>query len=159
VKLRIAKTLEDAIAREDEPLSQLVLEYSKRMRDYVDACKVGPEEEAAKLAILEELVDTERFERVGTYLERVNWAQYRTLIHNWGMDSNWDCHVRRVSQQAGFVVLELTEFGEKAATKVMEEVCSASFYEFDENRKLVHLDVYLQAGKKDAVPEKWGEPA
>ena len=157
MQLREAKTLEEAIVREDEPLSQIVLEYTKRMREYVDACKVGGAAEEAAFTAVAELVDTARFERVGTYQERVNWDQYCTLLRNWGREYNWDCHVRRISQRGGFVVLELTEFGELDATKKMEEVCSASIYEFDENKKIVHLDVYLQSGEKEQVMEAWGE--
>jgi hypothetical protein len=159
VKQRIAKTLDEAIAQETDPLSKLVLDYTRRIRNLVIAMKDGKDAGEAKLAELAAMVDTNAFERVGTFRERVNWDQYSQLLRDWGTDYNWDCHVRRVSQQPGYVFLELTEFGEYAATSTMDEVCSVSIYEFDENNRIVHLDVYLQRRDKAPAPGSWSKAA
>jgi hypothetical protein len=157
MKQRIAKTLEEAIEQETEDLSALVLEYSKRIRELVDAVKVGPQAGEAALARLADMVNTDRFERVGTYRECVGWDEYCKLLMDWGAEFNWDCHVRRVSQCPGYVLLELTEFGEYVPKKEMDIVCSLSIYEFGDNGKIDHLDVYLQRENKPAPPGSWGD--
>ena len=159
MKQRIARPLDGAIAQETEPLSALVLDYSRRIRDLVDAVKVGPAEGAAALARLEEMVDTASFERVGTYMECVRWDEYCRLLMDWGRDFNWDCHVRRVSECDGYAMLELTEFGEYAPRKEMDIVCSLSIYEFNAMGKINHLDVYLQRANKEPSPGTWADGA
>ena len=158
VKERGARALEEAIARESDPLSSLVLDYTLNIRNLVQAFKIGKDAGEERLRQLR-ADDTDVFERVGTFQERVDRDQYCDLLRGWAIDYNWDCRVRRISQQPGYVFLEPTEFGEHAATSTMDEVCSLSIYEFDENDKIAHLDVYLQRRDKEGAPGSWSKAA
>jgi len=153
MKRKASMTLEEALDRETGSLAQQVLNYTKVMKDILDSAKDNPDFSADDWAPLAEMVDTENFERVGIWKEVVNWQQYVKLLTDWAALSHWEVRVRRITEQTGYAMLELHEFGEyKQHEGMKDEIFSLSVYEFNEDNKLVHLDIYMQR-EQVKVPE------
>ncbi|MEW9855973.1 hypothetical protein [Novosphingobium sp. M1R2S20] len=127
-------------------LSRKVLEYSQLMKGLVDAAK-QPSFTESRWDELAAAVDTASFERVGNFMEVMDWPTYRSFLHGWAQSSDWDCSFKRVSENGNVVLLELEErssVGEASST-----VNSVSVYEFDDTGKIRHLDIYLQMPMPD----------
>lgn len=86
---------------------------------------------------------TDDFERVGNFKETMTLDQMVGFLQAWSPTSDWEGSFKRVTESDNVVVLELEErvnhSGEWSA------VNSVSIYEFNDEGKLRHLDVYLQA--------------
>lgn len=131
----------DQVIGKHTGLSRKVLEYSQTMKALVDAAK-QPAFAEARWDELADAVDTATFERVGNFMEVMDWPTYRGFLHGWAQSSDWDCSFKRISENGNVVLLELEErsrVGEASST-----VNSASVYEFDHAGKIRHLDIYLQ---------------
>ena len=127
-------------------LSRKVLQYSDAFRVLVDKAK-GQEFTDADWAPLESLVDVQNFERMGVFLtdraEVIGWQQYRRYISQYAGGTSWEGTLRRITEQPGLVILELEERNTRdGATSVANTV---TIYEFNEDDKLRHLDVYVMA--------------
>lgn len=124
------------------PLSRIVLDYSAIMKRIIDKDSKQPGFTVEGWADLAALVNVEEFERVGNFLEVVNWREYAEMLTNWAISSQWECSFKRVTEVGNVVFLELEErsaIGDQRST-----VNSVSVYEFDDDRKIRHLDIYLQ---------------
>jgi hypothetical protein len=142
------------------PLSKKVLEYGALMKRIVaeDAKRPGFTAAAAGWAELAALVDTARFERVGNFLETMNWDDYVALLTPWAKETDYDFTFRRISEVGNLVFLELEERSEAAGRK--STVRSLSLYEFGDDGKLRHLDIYLQMKPADEAvtnQSSWGQ--
>ena len=147
------RSLEEAIAQEKGPLSQLVLKYTHVMKQLLDSAKNNPDFTAESWAPLAELVDVENFERVGTFKEVVNWKEYAQLLTQWARAAEWYPRVRRITERPGLVFLELAEDYDHSGMK--ESIFSTSVYEFNENNKLRHLDIYMQREQIPFAQGSW----
>lgn len=140
------ETYAEALPKARGPNGRRALDYSYVMKDLVDASKAPDLTDAhftdTHWAPLAKLVATDRFERIGNFLERVNWTQYATLLTMWGKSTDWTYRVRRVTEGEDYAVLELAETA--VYTGRVEEYNSVSVYEFGADGLLEHLDVYLQ---------------
>ena len=124
------------------PLSKIVLDYSAIMKRIIDHDSKQPGFTVDGWADLAALVNVEAFERVGNFLEVVDWNEYAEMLTNWAIGSQWECSFKRVTEAGNVVFLELEErsaIGDQHST-----VNSVSVYEFDANDKIRHLDIYLQ---------------
>jgi len=123
------------------PLTRKVLDYDQTVRRLVPTAE-GPED----FAPLADLVNVTRFERVGTFLEVQDWQQYIEMLARWGSrTASFDTTVRRISELADLVYYEIEERhtrGGQVAT-----VNSLTVFQFDDDGKICHLDVYLQAAR------------
>jgi hypothetical protein len=142
MKSKANMTLEEAIAQEKGQLSQIVLKFTKVMKDILDSAKNNPKFSVASWAPLTQMVDTKTFERVGIFKEVVNWQEYADLLTSWATRSSWEFRIRRISEQPGCVFLELEEFSHYKESS--DAIYSLSVYEFGDGTKLRHLDVYMQ---------------
>lgn len=127
-------------------LSRKVLEYSRLMKQLVDAAK-QPGFSEANWAPLTAMVDTAAFERVGNFKEVMNWQDYVSFLTGWAASSEWECSFRRITEAGNVVLLELEErsgYGEHSSV-----VNSVSVYEFNSAGLLEHLDIYLQMPMPD----------
>lgn len=91
---------------------------------------------------LRELV-TDDFERIGTFKEVMTCDQMIEFLQKWSPTADWEGSFKRVSEYDNVVVLELEE-------RVKDEgewtaVNTVSVYEFTQDGKLRHLDVYIQS--------------
>jgi len=125
------------------PLSQIVLGYEAAVRAVVkSAVKSGSG--TVDWSPLEEWVAVDEFERVGTWMEVSDWAQYTAFLTQWASASGgFETVIRRVSELPGLVYLEVEEHHTRPGGK-LDIVNSLSVYEFNDARKIRHLDVYLQ---------------
>jgi len=123
-------------------LGSKVLEFEKTIKSIVG--RAGePGFGAAQWAPLAELVAVDTFERVGNWLEVMNWSEYTAFLTKWASASTaFETTLRRISELPGLVFLELQETNTSAAGSSV--VNSLSVYEFDEAGKIRHLDIYLQ---------------
>jgi hypothetical protein len=123
-------------------LGSKVLEFEKTIKSIV--ARAGePGFSAAQWAPLAELVAVDTFERVGNWLEVMNWQEYTAFLTKWASASTaFETKLRRISELPGLVFLELQETNTSAAGSSV--VNSLSVYEFDEAGKIRHLDIYLQ---------------
>ena len=123
-------------------LAQQVLDFEATVKRLVKAAK-DPGFTAAGWAPLAEFVAVREFERVGTWMEVMNWQQYTEFMTQWARSSmGFDTVLRRISELPGLVYLELEERHTRPGGVAV--VNSLSVYEFNDAGKIRHLDVYLQ---------------
>ena len=123
-------------------LAQRVLDFEATVKRLVKAAK-DPGFTAADWAPLAEFVATGEFERIGTWMEVMNWQQYTEFMTQWASSSmGFDTVLRRISELPGLVYLELEE--RHARPGGVASVHSLSVYEFNDEGKIRHLNVYLQ---------------
>ena len=123
-------------------LAQQVLDFESTVKRLVKAAK-DPGFTAAGWAPLAEFVAVREFERVGTWMEVMNWQQYTEFMTQWASSSmGFDTVLRRISELPGLVYLELEERHTRPGGVAV--VNSLSVYEFSAGGKIKHLDVYLQ---------------
>ena len=123
-------------------LAQQVLDFEATVKRLVKAAK-DPGFTAAGWAPLAEFVAVREFERVGTWMEVMNWQQYTEFMTQWASSSmGFDTVLRRISELPGLVYLELEDRHTRPGGVAV--VNSLSVYEFNADGKIKHLDVYLQ---------------
>ena len=125
-------------------LSRKVLQYCERFLQVVNRIK-KPGFSEADWASLEELVDVQKFQRVGVFLsaqvEVSNWQQYKSFITQYGGMTSWEGTLRRITEVPGLVYLELEE--RNSRNNVTDISNTVTIYKFNEAGKLIHLDVYV----------------
>jgi hypothetical protein len=120
------------------PLTRKVLDYEQAMKRLVPTI-----EAPADWAPLAEFVAVDTFERVGTFLEVQNWQQYTEMLTHWASATEtFETTVRRISELPGLVYFEIEERHFRGGD--VHVVNSMTAFEFDEDGKIRHLDVYLQ---------------
>ncbi|MET0366279.1 MAG: hypothetical protein ABW169_16670 [Sphingobium sp.] len=129
------------VVGEYDGLARRVLDYSLLMKAKVDQAK-RPGFTVESWAPLAEMVAVDEFERVGNFLEVMNWPDYAAFLTEWAKGSDWDCSFRRITEHDNTVWLELEERSDAAGHRSV--VNSVSVYEFNAAGKLRHLDIYLQ---------------
>ncbi len=125
-------------------LSRKVLQYSDAFKRLADKIK-EPGISDADWAPLEELVDVDKFERIGVFLtaraEVIGWQQYKKYISQYAGGTSWEGTLRHITEVPGRVILELEERNTKdGVTDVSNTV---TIYDFNDAGKLCHLDVYV----------------
>jgi hypothetical protein len=126
------------VSEKPGPLTRSVLDYEQAMKRLVPAI-TGP----ADWAPLAEFVAVDMFERVGTFLEVQNWQQYTEMLTQWASATEtFETTVRRISELPGLVYFEIEERHVRGGN--VHVVNSMTVFEFDEDGKIRHLDVYLQ---------------
>ena len=126
----------------DGALSRRVLDFEAALKRLVQAAR-KPGFTSADWAPLAEFAAVDEFERVGTWLEVMNWQEYTEFLTQWASSSmGFETTVRRVSELPGLVYLEIEERHTRASNIAV--VNSLSVYEFNEAGQIRHLDVYLQ---------------
>ncbi|GFG86546.1 hypothetical protein [Mycolicibacter algericus] len=121
--------------------ARTVLLYTQTVKRLADAAK-RPGFTADDWAPLAALVDTGEFERVGNFKEVMNWPEYLGFLSNWAPSSSWEASFKRISEVDGVVFLELEERSEVG--DFTSVVNSLSVYEFTDDEKIRHIDLYLQ---------------
>ena len=120
------------------PLTCKVLDYDRTMKHLVRAA-----EAPADWAPLSAFVATDEFERVGTFLEVQNWQQYTEMLTRWASaTAQFETTLRRIVELASHVYYEIEERHFRGDDVTV--VNSMTVFEFNEDGKIRHLDVYLQ---------------
>lgn len=124
------------------PLSERVLKLVDIMKRLVAKGR-EPGFTVDEWAPLAELVDVERFERVGPFRDALNWQQYAEMLTQWVTTSEgWDPVRKRMDEVGRRVYLECEERVTNDGR--VEPFHSLSVYEFDDAGKLTRIDVYMQ---------------
>ena len=123
------------------PLTQTVLDYVRTMEELVPTVTT-PEDWAPLTAF----VAVDGFERVGTFLEVQDWAQYTQMLTQWGSAiASFETTVRRISEVGRLVYYEVEERHFRGDDVTV--INSMTVFAFDDDGKIRHLDVYLQAAR------------
>lgn len=146
--MTVSKSMPDIndIIDEYSGLSRKVLDYGVITKRLVDEAK-QPGFGVDSWAPLGELIDTEKFVRVGNFKEVMNWNDYVAFLTGWAANSEWECSFKRVTEVGNVVFLELEE--RSTIGDFSNSVNSLSVYEFDKAGKITHIDVYLQMAMPD----------
>ncbi len=125
-------------------LSRKVLQYSEAFARIVDKTK-EPGFSDADWAPLETLINVDKFKRMGVFLgsqaEVIDWEKYKHYISEYGGATSWDGRLRRITEVPGLVILELEEHNTMGEVTHISN--TVTIYEFDEEGKIVQLDVYV----------------
>jgi hypothetical protein len=122
-------------------LSAKVLDFERIVKETVTKAK-EPGFTVEDWAALAELVAVDEFERVGCWLEVMNWTEYTEFLTKWASQTAFETKRRRISELPGLVFLELQETNTTESGSTV--VNSLSVYEFNDTGKIRHLDIYLQ---------------
>jgi hypothetical protein len=120
------------------PLTQKVIQYQDTVRQLVPTVK-APEDWAP----LGDLIATDHFARIGTFMETQDWPQYAEMLTGWANSvDSFDTTVKRITEAGNLVYFEIEErhyFAGNAHT-----VNSMTVFEFDDDAKIRRVAVYLQ---------------
>jgi len=147
------QSLEEVKAEDHSELKGHVLEFLTIMHSVVNKDK-QPAITAEDWAPLGELVDQDKFHRVGNFGEHVNWEEYVDLLVRWANSSWWTGHIFRIREvpatqsEPALVYLE-SEERSNTDHPVREDgdystLPSIAVYQFDDNGKITALHVYDQ---------------
>jgi hypothetical protein len=136
------------------PLAAKVLRYTDLIEQTVHAAKAVGFQPSAWDA-LGEVVAVDTFQRVGNFMEIMDWQGYVDMLTRWATSTDFWSQFRRISEVGNVVFLELEEHNtpEGGAETVVN---SLSLYEFDDAGKIRHLDIYLQY-RPEGMAAQWGE--
>lgn len=121
--------------------ARTVLQYCDTTKRLVDAAK-KPGFSVDSWGPLAELVAVGEFERVGAFKEVMRWPDYVEFLTQWATSSQWECSFKHITDAGGRVFLELEERSEVGDFRSV--VNSLSVYDFTEDGKIRHIDLYLQ---------------
>ena len=80
---------------------------------------------------------------MGTFLEVQTWSQYTEMLTQWASAiATFETTVQRISELPGLVYYEVEE--RHLVGEHVNVVNSLTVFEFDDDGKIRHLDVYLQ---------------
>jgi limonene-1,2-epoxide hydrolase len=120
------------------PLSERVVRFGEMMEAGAQATG-----EPIDWAAYDELVATDEFKRVGAYMEVMNWKEYTRFISEWAGKTRFEYTVLRVSEVGQLVFFEIEERHYKGEDFIRKNVMAV--YEFDNDKRIRHLDIYEQA--------------
>ena len=121
-------------------LTGTVLDYTRTIEDLVG------DSGARDWSPLTRFVAVDHFERVGTFLEVQDWQQYTEMLTQWASATDkFETTVRRISEVAGLVYFEIEERHSRGDN--VNVVNSMTVFEFSEDGKIRHLNVYLQQAR------------
>ena len=122
-------------------LTQRVLDYTETIRQLVPT--ITSETNWAPLAAF---VAVDDFERVGTFLEVHDWPQYVAMLTQWAsLVDRFDTTMHRITESGRLVFYEIEERHSRGDR--VNRVNSMTVFEFDDDERICHLDVYLQQAR------------
>jgi len=125
----------------DGPLTRKILGFEQTMKKLVPTIKAP-----ADWAPLAEIVAVDEFERVGCFLEVQNWQQYTEMLTKWASATDsFETTVRRITELRGLVYFEVEERHFRGGN--VNVVNSMTVFEFNDDGKIRHLNVYLQQAR------------
>jgi len=91
-----------------------------------------------------EFVAVDEFERVGAYLEKLNWDEYTRFLTEWASGgTRFEMTEFQISEVGNSVFQEIEERHFRGEEFIRKNVIAV--YRFNADRKIVHLDIYEQA--------------
>jgi hypothetical protein len=139
----------DVRSKQGDSLSERVLEYSAIIERAVRSTK-EPGSGEADWTPLAELVATDEFQRVGIWLEQMDWPAYVDFLNQFASAKGFETTLRRITECSNLVFYEIEERHIKDGK--VNVVNSMNAYEFDDEGKIRRLDVYIQGVVEPSVP-------
>jgi hypothetical protein len=131
----------DTSIKDVGPLAAKVLEYAKIVKALVARAK-QPGYSRDDWAPLTEMIAVDEFERIGIYCEKMTWDDYLDFMVPWAQWKDFDTRLRRITEAGNLVFFEIEEHHIKDGEVTV--VNSMNVYDFNDERKIRHLDIYLQ---------------
>ncbi|MCT2399929.1 hypothetical protein [Novosphingobium mangrovi (ex Huang et al. 2023)] len=129
-----------ATTNEKGPLTKLVEAYSEAVGQLAAQGISSPSDWEP----LSEYIATDEFKRVGAYLEELDWDQYCRFMTDWvGGGTRFEMDMFRITEAGRVVVQEIEERHYRGDEFIRKNVIA--LYVFNEQKKIVHLDIYEQA--------------
>jgi hypothetical protein len=128
-----------ATVAEIGPLTRIVNAYTETHGRLAASGAATPEEWAPWA----EFVDVAAFKRVGAYLEELDWDQYLQFNIDWANGTRFEMTVFHISEIGNAVFQEIEERHYHGDTFIKKNVIAV--YRFNQDNKIVHLDIYEQA--------------
>ncbi len=122
------------------PLAAIVDRYGTAIADRATAS--GATE--ADWDALTEFVATDRFKRVGAYMEEMDWPEYVRFLTQWAGTTRFEMTVFRTTEIGDTVFQEIEERHWKDGEDFIRKNVIA-VYRFDDTNRICHLDIYEQA--------------
>lgn len=127
-------------------LSRKVIAYSERFKALVERIKSGKFSDS-DWAPMEELVDTENFNRQGVFTsantENFGWETYKAFVSEYGGSTDWEGTLRFIHEKDSQVVLGLEE--RNTRNGVTDVANTVTVYDFNDEGLLQHLEVYVMS--------------
>ncbi len=137
----------DVAAQRFSGNARTALEYGMFQKRIMDRAKGAPDYSPDEWLGLKQFV-TDDFERIGNFKEVMTFQDMVGFLQAWSPTQHWEGSFKRVIENDNVVWLELEErVGEGDA---QQAVNSVTVYEFNDEGKIRHLDVYLQAAPGSA---------
>jgi hypothetical protein len=129
-----------AVVDEIGPLTQIVYKFVAAQGKAMAAGIKSPSDWDP----VAEFIEPDEFKRVGAYLEKFNWSEYKKFLTGWSAGGTrfekTDFHVSEVGNT---VFQEIEERHYRGDEFIRKNVIAV--YRFNANKKIVHLDIYEQA--------------
>ncbi|WP_052223046.1 hypothetical protein [Novosphingobium malaysiense] len=129
-----------ATTSEKGPLTKLVEAYSEAVAGLAAQGISSP----ADWEPLTEYIAKDEFKRVGAYLEELDWDQYCRFMTDWvGGGTRFEMTMFRITEAGRVVIQEIEERHYRGEDFIRKNVIA--LYVFNDQNKIVHLDIYEQA--------------
>ena len=130
-----------AVVDEIGPLTKIVNDFCSKQFEVMTAGVKSPLDWEPVAAF----VDVDKFKRVGAYLEEFNWCDYRKFLTGWaGGGTRFEMTVFHINEIGNAVFQEIEERHYRGDEFIRKNVIAV--YRFNERNKIIHLDIYEQAG-------------
>lgn len=122
------------------PLTQRVYDFVETQKEILAKGVTAPSDWDP----LTRLIDEEKFLRVGAYLEELNWPDYKKFLTGWMVGgTRFEFTEFQISEVGNSVFQEIEERHWRGEEFIRKNVIAV--YRFNDQNKLVHLDIYEQA--------------
>jgi hypothetical protein len=127
-------------AGEVGPLTRLVYDFTRTQGEVLAAGVTSPDDYEPVAAF----IDRAAFKRVGAYLEELDWEDYKRFLSGWAAGGTQfeytDFHITEIGNTVFQEIEERHTHGDQFIRKNVIAV-----YRFNDQKKIVHLDIYEQA--------------
>ncbi len=122
------------------PLTRRVYDFVETQKNVMAAGISSPQDWEPLAAF----IDPDTFKRVGAYLEELNWSDYKKFLAGWmAGGTRFEFTEFQISEIGNAVFQEIEERHWRGDEFIRKNVIAV--YRFNDQNKLVHLDIYEQA--------------
>ncbi|CAN7658792.1 hypothetical protein LJR225_005228 [Phenylobacterium sp. LjRoot225] len=133
-------TTATSVTHELGPLAKVVEAHTAKQIELIGEGINSPEDWQPLTEFLEPTV----FKRVGAYLEELDWPAYRKFLTGWvSGGTRFEMTTFHISEVGNSVFQEIEERHYRGDEFIRKNVIAV--YRFNDQQKIVHLDIYEQA--------------
>jgi hypothetical protein len=129
-----------SVTNELGPLTQIVYAFVTAQGNALAAGIKSPSDWDPVAAFIE----PDAFRRVGAYLEELNWPEYKKFLTSWAAGgTRFEFTEFHISELGNAVFQEIEERHYRGDDFIRKNVIAV--YRFNDQNKIIHLDIYEQA--------------